>query len=322
MIKQQRVAAIMFLFIVINTVLHSQNYKEYYQLTATAQTHYVRKEYKEAIEKFKIAFNMFYPFFEDVEIMKKCYLAAGDKESAYQAQCEMVLCGYKIDDTMPVIYPTTPVLIYHHQDVDLGDSLLEQQFFTIYPELRNQYESHIDPELNKYMEACIYFEIYTRIMRQQAASKSTKQLIQTAGFNTEKTIFMNLLREKDIPRFKVSAWTYFNTFGMLIHTAQFTTKDDYEEYFKLLWQQVEKGNLHLDNYVTCFDNIYAEMNKFKKCYYGRQCELKKDGKMHVLPVDDVKDIDNRRTKIGLPPLWVQCKQYNLVPPAGYAMPEE
>jgi tetratricopeptide (TPR) repeat protein len=307
----------------INTILYSQNYGEYYQLVATAQTHYVNKEYKEAIEKFKIAFDKFYPFLGDVEIMKKCYLAIGDKKGAYQAQCDMVLCGYRIDDTMPVVYSGMPIALYHHQDVNLEDSLLERQFLKVYPELRNQYESHIDPELNKYMEVCVYFEIYSRIMRQQAASKSIKQMrqVQDAGFNAEKTIFMNLMREKDIPRFKVSAWDYFNTGQMLIHTAQSTTKEDYEEYFKLLWQQVERGNVHLIDYVTCFDNVYARMNKFKKCYYGKQCELKKDGKLYILPVDDIEDIDNRRAKIGLPPLWVWCKQYNLVPPAGYAMPE-
>ncbi|MDR1974339.1 MAG: hypothetical protein LBQ31_06650, partial [Bacteroidales bacterium] len=73
------------LFMMLNTLLYSQDYAEYYSLTSTAYTHYVQKEYNEAIDKFKTAFDKFYPFFNDVETMKKCYLAIGDKEGAYQA---------------------------------------------------------------------------------------------------------------------------------------------------------------------------------------------------------------------------------------------
>jgi hypothetical protein len=59
--------------------------------------------------------------------MKKCYLAIGDKEGAYQAQCDMVLCGYKINDTMPIICPEVSYAIYNHNDINLGDTLLEQK---------------------------------------------------------------------------------------------------------------------------------------------------------------------------------------------------
>jgi hypothetical protein len=257
--------------------------------------------------------------------MKKCYLAIGDKEGAYQAQCDMVLCGYKIDDTMPIIYPEiSEVVLYNHNDINLGDTLLEQKFLEEYPKLRAQYERHIDPELNKYVEACIYFEVYSRIVRTQITTKSLKtyRLIRDAGFNAEKTIFMNLMREKDVPRFHVSAWECFNISIMLVHTTQSTTKEEFDDFFQLLWKQVQKGNVYLGDYAVCFDHQYALWCKLKKSYYGIQFERRKDGKHYILPVDDVEHIDERRAEIGLRPLWVWCKQYNLVPPTGYTMPTE
>jgi tetratricopeptide (TPR) repeat protein len=301
--------------------LHAQNYKEYYQLTTIANTHFVQKEYNEAIDKFNTAFDKFYPFIEDLQTLKKCYIAIGDKENAYQTLCKMVLCGYKIDDTTPIIYHNNHLLLYNHNGIDLYDTLLEQRFFAEYPQLRSQYESRINTELNKYLEACVSFEVFCGLARSQTSSTKEMRIIANAGFNVEKIVFMNLMKEKDIPRYEVSAWTNFNLLRMVLHTAQSATKKDFEEYFKLLWKQVEEGNFILENYASIFDNCYNRVYG-KDYFYGGQSIRKKDGKVYMSPVEDVKNVDERRAKIGLPPLWVWCKKYNLVPPEGYNMPEE
>ena len=38
------------------------------------------------------------------------------------------------------------------------------------------------------------------------------------------------------------------------------TKGDYEEFFALLWREVERGNLHAEDYASLYDRTYYRLH--------------------------------------------------------------
>ena len=44
------------------------------------------------------------------------------------------------------------------------------------------------------------------------------------------------------------------------------TKDDYEEFFALLWREVERGNIHAEDYAQLYDRTYYRLHG--KDWYG------------------------------------------------------
>jgi len=46
------------------------------------------------------------------------------------------------------------------------------------------------------------------------------------------------------------------------------TKRDYEEFFALLWREVERGNLHAEDYASLYDRTYYRLHG--KDWYGTE----------------------------------------------------
>lgn len=44
------------------------------------------------------------------------------------------------------------------------------------------------------------------------------------------------------------------------------TKRDYEAFFVLLWREVERGNLHAEDYASLYDHTYYRL--YGKDWYG------------------------------------------------------
>lgn len=119
--------------------------------------------------------------------------------------------------------------------------------------------------------------------------------VEKYGFPNEK-----LLEEN----FKNHECVAMSAYVVLLHNPKRLVHEI--EYFKLFYSEVEKGNLHMDNFIAFLDKYYwAKRDSFgnRKLLYGSQF-----GK----PCFKYrKKSDSVRAEIGLPPLhdsmFIKCK---------------
>lgn len=311
--KQTVILTLIFLF---SFHLSSQNdYTGYYQLTGEGYTHYANGEYQKAIAIFELAFSNYYPFPDDVDMLKKCYLAIEDKEKAYGAMRNMILCGFQLKTSIPLINSGTSLGGYK-TDTRSGDTILERRLAQEYPQLRAEYLKNIDWDADQYLKILTYFEIHTSLMRKMASVKED-DIVANLGFRAEKDMFMNLMASKqDVSRAKTDTWCSNEMEMVIIHTMQQVKKDEFQLYFQLLKEQVLKGNVSNLQYAICYDNW--SYNYGKGSCYGQQAEFNpQTGSFKCAKIVDVKNVDKRRAEIGLPPLWVWSEIHKVELPDGY-----
>lgn len=295
-----------------------KDYSQYYDLMNRGYTEYANKEYQKAIEIFDMAFSNYYPFPDDVNMLKKCYLAIDNKHKAYETMRRMVLCGFKLESSIPLVNSNTALEGYR-TDTGSGDSILEQKLAQEYPKLRAEYLKNIDWESDQYLKILTHFEVHTSLMRKKCTTTKQDQMIGDYGFGVEKEMFMNLMAsQKNVNRAITDTWTSNEMEVVIIHTSQSTTKEDYELYFNLLKEQVLKGNISNVQYAVCYDNYLYRHEQ--ESYYGQQIEFNpQTGSLKCAPIDDIQHVDQRRAEIGLPPLWVWGKISNIELPEEYKM---
>ncbi len=77
--------------------------------------------------------------------------------------------------------------------------------------------------------------------------------------------FEALLRSgKNYHRYELDAWNH--AYPLLQKMTDELTKRDYEEFFALLWREVERGNLHAEDYASLYDRTYYRL--YGKDWYG------------------------------------------------------
>ncbi len=77
--------------------------------------------------------------------------------------------------------------------------------------------------------------------------------------------FEALLRSgKNYHRYELDAWNH--AYPLLQKMTDELTKGDYEEFFALLWREVERGNLHAEDYASLYDRTYYRLHG--KDWYG------------------------------------------------------
>jgi tetratricopeptide (TPR) repeat protein len=312
--KNTIILALIFLF---STSLSAQkDYSEYYNLIGRGYTEYVQKDYHKAIETFELTFSKYYPFPNDVNVLKECYLAIDDKEKAYQAMRRMVLCGFKLESSIPLIN-SGMYLANYKLDTRSGDTILEQRLLQEYPAIREEYLKNIDWNIDQCLKILTHFEIHTALMRTKSSSTKINNLIAGYGWEINKEMFMNLMDSKKcVDRELTDTWTSYEMEVAILHISQSITKEDYQRYFQLLKEQVLQGNVSNFNYAAFYDN-YLYRNK-KGTYYGQQMQYhQKTGKRKCARIEDVNNVDKRRAEIGLPPLWIWCELHSIELPEGY-----
>ena len=71
--------------------------------------------------------------------------------------------------------------------------------------------------------------------------------------------FEALLRSgKNYHRYELDAWNH--AYPSLQKMTDELTKRDYEAFFALLWREVERGNLHAEDYASLFDRTYYRLH--------------------------------------------------------------
>lgn len=305
------------IFLSKNFLFSQENYKNYYAQVSQAYEEIALKNHQNAIQIFESTFTNFYPFTDDLKALAKCYLVTGNKEKAYESMKRMILSGYKLESTLPLVNSNTAQGNFK-TTTGVGDSILEKQLLIEYSSLRNEYVKKIDWQLNNYLSILSYFEVHTSLMRKQCDSDKTYSAIENYGFGTEKDMLMNLLKsDLKLKREVTDSWESNDFLVMLIHCSQsLTNQQETDLFFDLLKKQVNEGNLSNLQYASIIDN--NRYRSKKGSLYGQQFRINsKTGERELTLIEDIQNVDNRRLELGLPPLWVWCELYNIQVPIDY-----
>ena len=99
---------------------------------------------------------------------------------------------------------------------------------------------------------------YLRYLNHEDDAELTAALASRADFEA-------LLRSgKNYHRYELDAWNH--AYPLLQKMTDELTKRDYEEFFALLWREVERGNLHAEDYASLYDRTYYRL--YGKDWYG------------------------------------------------------
>ena len=99
---------------------------------------------------------------------------------------------------------------------------------------------------------------YLRYLNHEDDAELTAALASRADFEA-------LLRSgKNYHRYELDAWNH--AYPLLQKMTDELTKDDYEAFFALLWREVERGNLHAEDYASLYDRTYYRLHG--KDWYG------------------------------------------------------
>ena len=316
------------LLVALLNVSNAKDYTQYYKLCNEALTYKALEKYQEAIETFNKAFALEFPFPDDINELKECYLVIGDKENAYQAARRMILCGYKFVSKIPVCgHPRVNI----EYKISLNDALLEQKLESEYPFLREQFLKQVDPEKDKWMEYCRNVESFIAIMRSMDydGDENVKFEATILTYKTELNLLINLFQsDKKISREETDQWIDFRFVMGIIHASQtmgkpnlsFSDKEKLSLWLSLLKKHVKEGNLHPFQFAHISDMLLDRQEK--KTTYATYYYTDFDEKTGTLiktfsPINDIKNIDSIREEASLPPLWVFCKLKSFDLPKDY-----
>ena len=99
---------------------------------------------------------------------------------------------------------------------------------------------------------------YLRYLNHEDDAELTAALASRADFEA-------LLRSgKNYHRYELDAWNH--AYPLLLKMTDELTKRDYEPFFALLWREVERGNLHAEDYASLYDRTYYRL--YGKDWYG------------------------------------------------------
>ena len=128
---------------------------------------------------------------------------------------------------------------------------------------------------------------YLRYLNHEDDAELTAALASRADFEV-------LLRSgKTYHRYELDAWNH--AYPMLQKMTDELTKGDYEEFFALLWREVERGNLHAEDYASLYDHTYYRLHG--KDWYGTLAASDK----HIRTAKP-KALNERRRAACLPPI--------------------
>ena len=203
-------------------------------------------DYCAAIPIFCSRLSNHYPFVRDLKRYLECLLhseCVGDQYcyiSHYEVLERMVLCGYEPDAWLDSLPDTLSVPL-------LAD----------YANLRDEYLRYLNHEDDAVLTAALAsradFEALLRSgknRRSATDSGANSQLATDSGANYH--------------RYELDAWNH--AYPLLQKMTDELTKLDYEAFFALLWREVERGNLHAEDYAQLYDHTYYRLNG--KDWYG------------------------------------------------------
>ena len=109
---------------------------------------------------------------------------------------------------------------------------------------------------------------YLRYLNHEDDAELTAALANRADFETLLRSGKNRRSATDsganYHRYELDAWNH--AYPLLQKMTDELTKGDYKEFFALLWREVERGNLHAEDYASLYDRTYYRLHG--KDWYG------------------------------------------------------
>lgn len=128
---------------------------------------------------------------------------------------------------------------------------------------------------------------YLRYLNHEDDAELTAALASRADFEA-------LLRSgKNYHRYELGAWNH--AYPSLQKMTDELTKGDCEEFFSLLWREVERGNIHAEDYASLYDRTQYRLHG--KDWYGTLADRNK----HITTFKPSKLLERRHVSC-LPPI--------------------
>ena len=148
-------------------------------------------------------------------------------------------------------------------------------------------------------------EEYLRYLNHEDDNELTAALSSRADFEA-------LLRSgKNYHRYELDAWNH--AYPLLQKMTDELTKGDYEEFFALLWREVERGNLHAEDYASLYDRTYYRLHG--KDWYGTEGRRPSVEPSLAASVPSARPTTNKHIRTANPKTLNERRRAACLPPA-------
>lgn len=182
-------------------------------------------------------------------------------------------------------------------------------------ETKQEVEKHFDKKLVKTLDQ-IYFD--DQSTRSQIRTKEEKYGRDSKEM---KAFWQSILKKDSINLIKVSkildtqGWPSKQKIGKrgtstLFLVIQHANLETQQKYLSMITKAMERNDLPKRQYAMFYDRLLLRLGK--RQIYGTQLAMSKESKKpYVLPLDDAKNVDARRAKMGLNSMQENLNRWNL-----------
>ncbi len=282
-------AILIFLFVTNGYSQEQSKFDQYDQLAWCAMIHYKDKEYKSALDKFELAFQIL----PGESVDDYFYAAASALHLNENKKAEELI--------IEAIIQTNAYKGYF----DSFEEFNPYRNLRFFKKLDRQYEKYTSLFFKNLDHPEIYREILQMLDKDQEVRKNGGDLEAVDLVNSTRLIEIN----------KQYGWQDRAWLILWHQRIGFESEDYFWSYFRpYINEQISAGTIRKDFWARFEDNKSIENGKQ---IYGLYW-----GQFDDFPVEDVKNIDSIRSLVGLPPLWYMEKVYGIKPPANYQVTQE
>lgn len=283
-----RITYILLFLIIFGCSKNQNEFEKYIALEQKAMLEFKDKEYDKALSNFQKAIDL--KPREDVSIY--FYATASALNAGNMDKAKLLL--------IESIHNTNASKDYF-LNFDEFDSFRNEKLFS---EIENDYEKHIS-EFYKNLE-------HPEIYREVDSLMELDQEIRNNGIDRKEMARIDSLNIKRLieitkeygwqPKGWLVLWHQRGTYGQENYVWNF-----FKPYID---EQIQKGNMK-KSFWTMFEEEKSII-KNKKQIYGLYWN-----QFNQFPIKNIENVDQRRTKNGLPPLWYMEKVYGIELPTEY-----
>jgi tetratricopeptide (TPR) repeat protein len=284
-----------FAFVLFNSNIvlsyNETNYDKYNKLTFEAMLQFKDKEFKKSLKNFEKALKL---------------MPRNNVTDYFYAAAAAFNIG-KIEKAKKIIINS---IIYTNSSKEYFDNFNEFDSFRkdkVFIEINNNYPKYVEEFFNKLEYPEIYKEIDSLV--------DIDQSVRNENIDYKK---MNEIDTKNINRLieitKKYGWQT-RSWLILWHQRMTFGEENYVwNFFKpYIDNEIKKGKMNRSFWTRFEDEKSLVKNKTQ--IYGQYWN-----QFDEYPIEDIENVDKRRTENGLPPLWYMEKIYNVKLPENYKKP--